>query len=299
MPLDDFNMPGGMSYANPGATAPAGLEGFYSQSQGPMSTTQNWLDQTSNGSGIDWSQIAQQAQQTYGNQPQQQEDPTSFSSIFGTQQPAAQQMSAPSAVTPNAAAPNSVGPNTDYLEYFKKNGMGAGMEALKVLNPRMYQVLSGMGLGGQQGKGPGQMSYLQGAAGLLASMYASRQNKKALQVPQQNLQSLQNMFGPNSPYAQQLRQQLERKDAAGGRRSQYGPREVELQAALARQNAGIMPQVAGQQMQLAQMQNQNRMAPLQNLMYAAQGTGLLGDGQKLLEDMFSNVQTPFGPGVPG
>jgi hypothetical protein len=50
---------------------------------------------------------------------------------------------------------------------------------------------------------------------------------------------LTNLYGPNSPYAQQLRQQLERRDAAAGRRSQYGPREVELQAKLA--------QVAAQQ----------------------------------------------------
>lgn len=47
------------------------------------------------------------------------------------------------------------------------------------------------------------------------------------------IRSLEEMFGQNSPYALQLRKQLEARDAAGGRRSQYGPREVELQAALA------------------------------------------------------------------
>lgn len=48
---------------------------------------------------------------------------------------------------------------------------------------------------------------------------------------------LTDMYGPDSPYAKQLRQQLERKDAAAGRRSQYGPREVELQAKLAEQTS--------------------------------------------------------------
>ena len=44
---------------------------------------------------------------------------------------------------------------------------------------------------------------------------------------------LGNLYGQNSPYAQYLRTSLERRDAASGRRSQYGPREVELQARLA------------------------------------------------------------------
>ena len=47
--------------------------------------------------------------------------------------------------------------------------------------------------------------------------------------------SLMGLFGPNNAYATELRKQLERKDAAAGRRSQYGPREVELQARLAEQ----------------------------------------------------------------
>ena len=61
----------------------------------------------------------------------------------------------------------------------------------------------------------------------------------ANQAVQQQIQDLRSMFTPNSPYAQQLRQTLERKDAAAGRRSQYGPREVQLQAALADKAAGV------------------------------------------------------------
>jgi hypothetical protein len=49
----------------------------------------------------------------------------------------------------------------------------------------------------------------------------------------QGANTLSSLYGQNSPYAQQLRQSLERRDAASGRRSQYGPREVELQARLA------------------------------------------------------------------
>lgn len=52
------------------------------------------------------------------------------------------------------------------------------------------------------------------------------------------------------PYEQMLRKQLERRDAAAGRRSQYGPREVELQAKLAElmmRNSGSLASLMGQQ----------------------------------------------------
>lgn len=46
-------------------------------------------------------------------------------------------------------------------------------------------------------------------------------------------QDLAGLYTQDSPYAQQLAQQLARADAAKGRRSQYGTRNVELQARLA------------------------------------------------------------------
>lgn len=52
------------------------------------------------------------------------------------------------------------------------------------------------------------------------------------------LDTLNNLYSPNSPYAQNMRQALERRDAAAGRRSQYGNREVEL--------AGNLAQAQGQ-----------------------------------------------------
>lgn len=58
--------------------------------------------------------------------------------------------------------------------------------------------------------------------------------------------NLAGMFGPNSAAAQQLRQTLERKDAAAGRRSQYGPREVELLANLTRLQAQAEPSYMAQ-----------------------------------------------------
>jgi hypothetical protein len=52
---------------------------------------------------------------------------------------------------------------------------------------------------------------------------------------------LNRMFGKDSEAAQQLRATLERKDAAAGRRSQYGPREVQLLSELTRLRAQAEP----------------------------------------------------------
>ena len=73
------------------------------------------------------------------------------------------------------------------------------------------------------------------------------------------LGGLQGLYSQNSPYAQQMRQSLQRRDAAGGRRSQYGPREVELQAKLAQMASSQIPAMN----QLQQRQNMNRAIMLQ------------------------------------
>jgi hypothetical protein len=46
------------------------------------------------------------------------------------------------------------------------------------------------------------------------------------------LNTINNLYSPDSPYAQQMQQALARKDSAAGRNSQYGSRAVELAAAL-------------------------------------------------------------------
>lgn len=63
---------------------------------------------------------------------------------------------------------------------------------------------------------------------------------------QDSLGALKDIYSPNSAYAQQMKQQLERSDAAGGRRSQYGERGVELAAKL----AGLQSQNEAQRAQL-------------------------------------------------
>lgn len=109
------------------------------------------------------------------------------------------------------------------------------------------------GMGGQRpqmqrgGSDMGRMGT--GLAGLYQGQQAAGNIRQAVDANKQQADfartqadSLAAMYGQNSPYAQELRQQLERKDAAGGRRSQYGPREVELQAKLASMQAQTAPQ---------------------------------------------------------
>jgi hypothetical protein len=112
---------------------------------------------------------------------------------------------------------------------------------------------------------------LPGLAGMFAGYQGMRDSSKMLG-------GLQDLYSQNSPYAQMLRQQLQRKDAAGGRRSQYGPREVELQAKLAQMASGQI----GAMSQLQQRQNINRAQMMQQGLGAFQKMG----GIKGLQSLF-------------
>lgn len=98
-------------------------------------------------------------------------------------------------------------------------------------NPDLANLTRLASAGGDGGSGYGQ------AIDSLASLYKSRQTRKQLQQTQGTLENQLNtglqQYAPGSAYEQQLRKTLDRQDAAAGRRSQYGTREVELQARLA------------------------------------------------------------------
>lgn len=137
-------------------------------------------------------------------------------------------------------------------------------------------------------------------AGSLLGMYNAYQQKKKYG---QLAESLSSMYGPNSPYAQQLQQQLMRRDAAAGRRSQYGPREVELQARLADVNSRMAPTLQS----LYGAQGQQGNALLNNgLRFGQQSglTGMLGNyiGQNAMpwiNSMFNQTPANSGPQFEG
>lgn len=68
--------------------------------------------------------------------------------------------------------------------------------------------------------------------------YLSAQD--ARKAYKENTNQLRNLFSPTSPYAIQARQAMERRDAAKGRRSQYGPRETQLAALLTDKQASVL-----------------------------------------------------------
>lgn len=133
---------------------------------------------------------------------------------------------------------------------------------------------------------------LTGLAGLYQGNQAAKSTNQAANVAQQQTQQLADLYGPNSPYAAQLRQQLERKDAAAGRRSQYGPREVELQARLADVASRNAPNVlaANQAAQGFRQQGQTtRGQQLAGALSLANKTGLTGMAQRGLQGLWSGA----------
>lgn len=126
------------------------------------------------------------------------------------------------------------------------------------------QGLQGLGMEQAQGDNFGNALARAGMG-----MYAANQAKKDIggQIGQ-----LQSLFSGDSPYAQQLQQQLARKDAAAGRRSQYGTRGVELAARLAELNSRNAPQLN----QLYNQKSAANMSQYKDLYNVLRSSGLMG-----------------------
>lgn len=134
-------------------------------------------------------------------------------------------MASPNA-TPNSVADATVGSLANFAT-MGMFGLAKGLGSAFGMAPDSNQpgnTSGNVGNGSNNGMDLGGL--LQGLSGLYMGNRASGQYNN-------QLSTLNDLYSPNSPYAQQLRQQLERRDAAAGRRSQYGNRETELMANLA------------------------------------------------------------------
>lgn len=156
----------------------------------------------------------------------------------------------------------------------------------------LSQGYSGPSMAGQPGSqgGSPNMDMMTGGLLGLGSLYSGMRNSREISG---QLNGLQSLYGQNSPYAQAMRQQLARKDAASGRRSQYGPREVELQARLAQMASGQAPAMAN----LMQMRQANRgqsLAQLAGLYQQMGGFGPIQTGLTSLYNQFSGNGLPSG-----
>lgn len=143
---------------------------------------------------------------------------------------------------------------------------------------------------GGGGTGVNRGDLLAAGLGALGSIYV---NNRARKDAQSNVTDLGSMFGPDSAYAQQLRQQLERRDAAAGRRSQYGPREVELQARLAELAARSAPQISQANMQAQQVANQRQAQTLNTLYALGRDSGLFNWAGNQLGNLFNRPQPTY------
>lgn len=92
---------------------------------------------------------------------------------------------------------------------------------------------TGGGLGGLLG-GNGDIG------GLIRSLYDLYANKKASDQISPALDKLNHLYEVGTPEANQLQKELDARDAAAGRRSQYGTRAVELRAKLADSQARLL-----------------------------------------------------------
>jgi len=115
---------------------------------------------------------------------------------------------------------------------------------------------------------------------------------RAPHIRQPNFAALQNqlanMFGPQSGVATEMRSQLERKDAAAGRRSQYGPREVQLMAELTRLRAQAEPSYMNAEVNAVNAANQGAMG-----VYGSQMAGYnsqMGGYNSQLQNNQQNLQ---------
>lgn len=138
------------------------------------------------------------------------------------------------------------------------------------------QGLQGLGMNQAQGDNFGNALARAGMG-----MYAANQAKKDIggQIGQ-----LQSLFSGDSPYAQQLQQQLARKDAAAGRRSQYGTRGVELAARLAELNSRNAPQLQN----LYNQKSAANMSQYKDLYNVLRSSGLMGQLGDMGKQYFQN-----------
>lgn len=167
-------------------------------------------------------------------------------------------------------------------------GGWGGQQALGGLS----QGYSGPSMGQQAGAqgGSPNMDMMTGGLAGLASLYQGMRNSREIGG---QLNGLQSLYGQNSPYAQQLRQALARQDAKSGRRSQYGPREVELQARLAQMASGQ----AGTMANLMQMRQANRGQSLAQLAGLYQQMGGMNGIRGGLDQLFNGFGGS-GNGIP-
>jgi len=153
------------------------------------------------------------------------------------------------------------------------------------------------------GNGPDWETLLPSLAGIYSD-YRGMKSQGDVMKQAGSLGGLSDLFGPNSATAQAMRQNIERRDAAAGRRSQYGPREVELAAMLAKLQAESAPGIMNANTSAANMRmnaEQQRRARMNSMLGIGLKalpslSGLFGGGQS--NNNMVDLETQYSQGGP-
>lgn len=270
--MNEFDTPGGMSIPGGGTQIPSWAQpsGYEVPVYGPQSTSQPYLESMGGLNDL----------YNFGG--------SGFASTdggLGEYTPADYTLSIPQSQSSGPFSGTSdvtAGPSQDpeWQKFLTSPQGRLIMQIMGRANPTLGAVggMAASVLGGGNGQ---RMGPWQAGAGALASLYGYNRANSALKQQQKSLQSL---FSPNSAYAKQMEQTLARKDAAAGRRSQYGPREVELQARLAELNSRNAPQIA----QLSAARDSNRQRMMMDMLGLGLQSGAIGKLGSSLEDLYSS-----------
>lgn len=142
-------------------------------------------------------------------------------------------------------------------------------------------------MGGGGGSKAGGIGAYGDMASSLYGLYNANKQKKRMQEQAGQLNSL---FSPNSPYAQQMRQRLDRKDAASGRRSQYGPREAQMMAHMAEMNSRNTPYLQQLNQGIGGMENMMARNGLNFAQQAYKAAPQMQQGYNSLMNLFNGGQ---------
>jgi hypothetical protein len=137
--------------------------------------------------------------------------------------------------------------------------------------PGLGSILSGL---------QGTLGQLANPTGLTAIMDLLNSNNQQ-NVWNNQMEALNQNFSPDSPYAKQMEETLARKDAAGGRNSQYGPRATNLAAMLTRDKANAVKDLMSMQGKALESQN----ASIGSLAGLMNQTGLFDDLSSGIQDL--------------
>lgn len=140
---------------------------------------------------------------------------------------------------PTSVHPDFYNYNTLPGQYLNGSMGQVGRAVAGAVNPTLGSVLNA-GAGAYAGDAGAVAKSL---GGWYVNNKAEQQQKKYQDQIQQQLSFLNQLYSPNGQYSQELRKRLAAKDAAAGRNSQYGDREVQLMSALADKTQNLAPSV--------------------------------------------------------